>query len=355
MAAVTRVLHILPHRGGGGETYIDLLEDLDGFEHARAPLSSGRTPASGALSIPLGYPRLARAAHRADLVHAHGDVAAMLALPLLRSCPSVVTTHGLHFLRRATGLRRAATVRGLDAVARGAARVLCTSQAEYDELAPLLGPAGARALVVVRNGVDVPAAVAPAERAAMRSDLGLEPGDVALLFLGELSARKAPLLAVDAAQRAAAAGAPVVLLVAGDGPQAGELRERASAAVRVLGQRDDPARLLAAADVFVLPSQREGLSFAVLEAMAAGLAMVVSDGPGNPEAIGDAGIVVSAGNAGALAAALQELAHDRVERERLGAAARERVRSQFSRARLLDGVAAAYAAALAGAARRGRA
>jgi glycosyltransferase involved in cell wall biosynthesis len=279
----------------------------------------------------------------------------MLALPLLRSRPSVVTTHGLHFLRRATGLRRATTVRGLGAVARCAARVLCTSQAEYDELAALLGPARVPRLSVVRNGVDVPAAVAPAERAATRAALGLEEGDVAALFLGELSARKAPLLAVDAAERAAAAGAPVVLLVAGEGPQAAAVRERACAAVRVLGQRDDPAALLAAADVFVLSSEREGLSFAVLEAMAAGLAMVVSDGPGNPEAVGDAGIVVPAGDGDALAGALRALALDRVERERLGAAARERVRSQFSRARLLEGVAAAYAVALDGAPRGGRA
>ncbi|HTN23741.1 MAG TPA: hypothetical protein VL120_07110, partial [Solirubrobacteraceae bacterium] len=97
---MARVLHILPHRGGGGETYIDLLEGMAGFEHERMPLSAGRTPASAAASIPLRWPRIAAAARRADLVHAHGDVAATLALPLLRAFPSVVTTHGLHFLRR---------------------------------------------------------------------------------------------------------------------------------------------------------------------------------------------------------------------------------------------------------------
>jgi len=116
--------------------------------------------------------------------------------------------------------------------------------------------------------------------------------------------------------------------------------------VRPLGFRDDPARLLAAADVFVLASEREGLSFAVLEAMASGLAMVVSDGPGNPEAVGDAGVVVAAGDVTALAAALAGLARDPAGRARLGAAARERARSQFGVEQMLAGVGAAYAAAL---------
>ncbi len=99
-----------------------------------------------------------------------------------------------------------------------------------------------------------------------------------------------------------------MLLVAGDGPQADEVAGLASRAIRPLGFRRDVDRLLVAADIFVLPSTREGLSFAVLEAMAQGLALVVSDGPGNPEAVGDSGIVVPAGDVDAWAAALAALA-----------------------------------------------
>jgi glycosyltransferase involved in cell wall biosynthesis len=346
IAAMARVLHILPHRGGGGETYIDLLAGIDGFTHSRAPLSAGRTPLSAAASIPLRWPRVALAARRADLVHAHGDVAAVLALPLLRARPSVVTTHGLHFLRRATGARRVVFERAMRAVAGSAARVVCTSQAEAGELAALLGAGLAERLVVVRNGVALPAPVTAQARAATRAELGLGDGDVGVLFLGELSERKGVLVAVAAARAAAGDGAPVVLLVAGDGPQAAEVGAQASAAVRPLGFRADPERLLAACDVFVLPSEREGLSFAVLEAMAAGLAIVVADGPGNPEAVGDAGVVARAGDVGALAAALGALALDPGRRAALGAAARERARVEFGLDRMLAGVAGAYADAL---------
>lgn len=347
MAAPTRVLHVLAHRGGGAETYIDLLEGLACFEHRRIALSRGRTMAEAVRSLPVGIPRVLAAARRADIVHAHGDVAAVLALPALRGRPSVVTTHGLHFLRRSVGPRRAVAQHAMRAVSASAGRVLCTSQAEHDELAALLRRGLSENLVTVRNGIALPPEGGPL-RAAARAELAIAPDRVAVLFLGELEARKGPLLAASAARRAALDGAPLVLLVAGDGPQAPAVRAGSSDVVRLLGFRRDVPRLLAAADVFVLPSEREGLSFAVLEAMGAGLAMVVSDGPGNPEAIGDAGIVVPRGDAVALAAVLGELARDPQRRARLGAAARDRVRSTFSRERMLEGVGAAYAAVLGG-------
>ena len=92
----------------------------------------------------------------------------------------------------------------------------------------------------------------------------------------------------------------------------------------------------------MLPSAREGLSLAVLEAMAAGLPAVVADGAGNPEAVGDAGLVVPTGDGTALAEALAELASDPGRRARLGAAARERARTEFAEDRLFATVREAY-------------
>ncbi|MEJ7893776.1 MAG: glycosyltransferase family 4 protein [Solirubrobacteraceae bacterium] len=299
-----RVLHVLPHRGGGAETYLDLLQRLDGVDHMRMPLSSARSPLAAAPSIARSWPEIARTARSADVVHAHGDVAAVLALPLR---PLVWTTHGLHLLRRAPWFRPAVRA----AVAR-AQVTLCCSRAEHDELAAF---APADRLRIVPNGVDV----LPARTR--------EWGGVAL-YVGELTERKDPLTA---ARAACAAG--MTLLVAGDGP----LREAVAAeGAEMLGHVDDVAPLLDRADVFVMPSHREGISFAVLEAMARGLAMVVS--PASAEAVGDAGLIAPAGDVAAFAAALRAAtpAH--------GAAARERVRAEYPVQRLLRGVRDAYEA-----------
>jgi glycosyltransferase involved in cell wall biosynthesis len=117
--------------------------------------------------------------------------------------------------------------------------------------------------------------------------------------------------------------------------------------VRPLGFRDDPDRLLRAADLLVMPSSREGLSLAVLEAMAHGLPPVVSDGPGNPDAVGDAGVVFPVGDVGALEQALARLTADHEERRRLGKAARVRAEQDFSLERFLADMDAVFEAVLA--------
>jgi glycosyltransferase involved in cell wall biosynthesis len=254
-------------------------------------------------------------------------------VPMLKTGPSLWTTHGLHFSRRSHGLRGAAVRRRLAAVCRAADITICTSQAELDELAPLQEGR----LELVYNAIEPPA---PVDRAAVRAELGLAEDDVAILYLGQLEARKDPLLAV----RAAHAVPGAVALVAGEGPQTHELQ---AAGARMLGFRRDPERVLAAADVFVMPSRHEGLSFAVLEAMAAGVPCVVSDGPGNPEAVGDAGVVFPAGDEQALQRALAELAADPDKRARLGAAARDRAAAEFSVAGFLARTRELYAGASA--------
>ena len=107
------VLHVLPHRGGGAETYLKLLEEIPGYTHEVFALAAASSARSAAPSIVRRWPALARRVRAAELVHVHGDAAALLSLPLLARAPSVWTTHGLHLLRR-----RPAVGRGVRAVIR---------------------------------------------------------------------------------------------------------------------------------------------------------------------------------------------------------------------------------------------
>jgi glycosyltransferase involved in cell wall biosynthesis len=91
------------------------------------------------------------------------------------------------------------------------------------------------------------------------------------------------------------------------------------------------------------------MSFAVLEALAHGVAAVVADGSGNPEAVGDAGLVFSVGDDARLAALLLRLAAEPQERAALGAAGRHRMENELTVPRFLDGMGAVYDSVLQGA------
>jgi glycosyltransferase involved in cell wall biosynthesis len=333
---------VLPHAGGGGETYVDMLAAIPGYSHERFYLSAGRTAARGAVSIPVRWPALAARARGAELVHVHGDAAGAIALPLMRSRPTVVTTHGLHLLRRSRGLGLWAIQLAMRTVVAGARAVICTSAAERTELLDVARAADHGKLRVIANAVTPWPAGTPTERQETRDRLGIGDQTVLGLFAGQLEPRKAPLLAAAAARRARAAGVDFVLVLAGDGPQAADLQALASEAVRPVGYRDDLHRLSDAADVFVAPAEREGLSLALLEAMASGLTIIASDGPGNPEAVGDTGLLFPVGDERAFAEAIVRLARDRDLRASLGARARERALTDFSPERFRAQTAEVY-------------
>jgi glycosyltransferase involved in cell wall biosynthesis len=202
-----------------------------------------------------------------------------------------------------------------------------------------LAPAAHAKLLHLPNGIPIPPVITADERNAARNELGLSSGVPTALYLGELEPRKRPLDAV----RAVEDSADLVLLVAGRGPLENEI---GGGQVRMLGYRTDPSSLFAAADMFVMPSEREGLSFALLEAMSYGLPVIASDGPGNPEAVGDAGLICPVGDVEGLRAAMRRLADHPEEREQFAQAARERAMSKFSLSRFLRDVDEVFADAI---------
>src|SRR3954471_9284446 len=341
------VLHVLPHPGGGAETYIDLLEGMEGYSHRRVPLSVTRSRTQGVPSVLKRRREIRHLGHSADLVHVHGDMAAMIAAPGLRGEPLVITTHGLHRLRRSTGVAGWVVRRRLASAVAASSRTVCIARDERDDLAAALPPSLHERLVIIPNGVLVAAPAGAEQQARARSELGLGDADVGVLFVGQLEERKDPLGAIAAVEAARSRGAQPVLLIAGAGPLEQEVKARAGAGVRALGHRDDLESLYAAAEFFLLPSHREGMSFVLLEAMAHGLAPVVADGTGNAETVSEAGIVFPAGDLSVMSSRLAELAADPEARVRLGGDARERIRRELSLEKFLAGTREQYEAAVA--------
>jgi glycosyltransferase involved in cell wall biosynthesis len=150
---------------------------------------------------------------------------------------------------------------------------------------------------------------------------------------------------------------PVVLLVAGDGPERLALERRAqelgfAQGACFLGARTDKAELLAASDVLALASRAEGLGVAALEAMACARPVVASAVGGLAEAVvaERTGLLVPPGDAGALAAALRRLHDEPVLRARLGREGPRRVGEGFLAEQMVAAYEALYRTVLAEAA-----
>ncbi len=174
------------------------------------------------------------------------------------------------------------------------------------------------------------------EPAEVRAGLGL-PGDApVVLFVGRLAAQKGVADLIAALDLLQHVRPDLRALIVGDGPLRSQLEETAHAfrldgAVRFLGHRDDVPRLLAAADLLVLPSLYEGLPNVVLEAMRARKPVVATAAPGTTEVIADGrtGLLVPVHDPTALARAIRTVVEDPALALRLGAEGRARVESEF--------------------------
>jgi hypothetical protein len=211
-------------------------------------------------------------------------------------------------------------------------------------------PVAASRLRVIYNGIDELGV--PQDRAKARAELGILPDQIVVGTAAFLIAPKRVDVAVQAMKHLPAElAARTVLLVMGDGPERARLEELARGLpVRFMGQRSDVRDLmLAVLDVFVLPSEMEAFSLALLEAAAAGLPRIGVAVGGTPESIlhGIDGLIVPPGDPAALAQALTDLAMDRERARVLGEAARVRARQYFSRARFTNEFAQLHAEAIA--------
>ena len=135
----------------------------------------------------------------------------------------------------------------------------------------------------------------------------------------------------------------VVAGICGAGPLQGELMAQIeklglSNKVKLLGQWDEIPELLAASDVFVLPSRWEGIPMALLEGMMAGLPVIATRVEGVDEVVqpGEHGLLVPLESPAELAQAILQLLRSPADCQRMGAAARERVLSSYTTDRMCE-------------------
>jgi glycosyltransferase involved in cell wall biosynthesis len=210
---------------------------------------------------------------------------------------------------------------------------------------------------LIYNGVALDAFETPFDRDAFRTSLGFSKNDLVMTIVANMSPRKAHSDAVEALALASSRmQRPWTLLCAGrdDGCQerlqAQIAQKGLQHRIRFLGERADVPDLLRASDMGILASHEEGFSNAILESMAAGLPMVVTNVGGNAEAIvhGRSGLVVPPASPAALADAIVRLAGDSALAATLGAGARQRAHEHFSNRACVDRYEALYNGLLAG-------
>lgn len=259
------------------------------------------------------------------LIHAHMYDAATTATAaaLLAGRPPVLAS--FHNLGVIAGGRRLLQERLLN---RFRAGVVCVSEEVRRDYLSRVG-GDPRKTTVLYNGIDVESVRAvPPDPQGVREEFGLPPGALLVVCVARLRMpQKAHHDLLEAFARVAARKPEAYLLLVGEGPERALLETRIAAPdlkgrVLLAGEREDVPRLLRSSDVATLASIREGFSNVILECLAAGLPLVVTDVGGNREAMDgeSTGLLVPPADPGALAGALERLLGDEGLRRRLSAA-----------------------------------
>ena len=284
---------------------------------------------------------------RASVTHLHtGDVCpprlATVAMDLAHVPPAVATVQS-PYATLLPGSRRARS--WARAVARRYRAVVCPS--EHARAHQLAAGVPADRVRVIRNSVDTKR-FGSGDRALIRDRLGMPEDARVVLFTSRLDAQKRPLDAVRAFAAAAKGRPGTYLVFAGSGSEREAILREASALgqaerVRCVGYQTDIQNWLAAADVWILPTEAENFSLALLEAMAAGCPVLTTLCAGNDEVVEHErnALVVPVGDVEALADGLTRLLDDPEMRSRLARGAKETA-ARYDEEAMVTAYAACY-------------
>jgi len=289
---------------------------------------------------------LVRVLHRQeiDVVHSHDFTMAVYggASAALSRARHVITMHGNRYF--AARWRRRVALRWACRRSQG---VVAVSEATQRELASTLR-LPADAVSVIRNGV----ALQSGDPTALRNELRLEPHELLIVAIGNVMAVKGHIVLLRALSGLQARRPDLrwrVAIAGRERDQAAALRSHAQEhgfgdRLHLLGYRADVADILAAADLYVMPSLSEGTPLALLEAMLAGKAVIASAVGGVPEVMTDRGdgLLTPPGDVQAFGEALEQLLSDAARRASLGEAARRRATRDFGVDAMVDAYTRLY-------------
>ncbi len=315
------------------------------------PMSRAISPVEDARSLA----RLLRLFRRErfDVVHTHSAKAGFLGRYAARAAdvPTVIHTPHVWPFQWAGGAARRIYYRLERRAAKWCDRLVCVGpgQREFGAASRVAGADEAK-LVVIPNGIDPGVVDRSADRAGVRAELGVMPGQLAVGMVARLAPQKGVGRFLDAAAIIARERGDVRFLLVGSGPLERRVRQRARrlglgpARLALLGHREDVPRLCSGFDVFALSSLYEGLPYVLLEAMAARLAVVATRVSGVEDVIEDGvtGHLAPPGDSRAIAGVISALIDDAGARHALGQAARQRVEKDFPTGRFVEAHARLY-------------
>ncbi|HZR84626.1 MAG TPA: glycosyltransferase [Candidatus Binatia bacterium] len=303
------------------------------------------------LTALVGLVRLMREL-RPHLVHTHTAKAGALGrlAAIAARVPIVVHTFHGHVFEGYFSRRRTRVFLAIERIlARRTDRILTVSESVRRQLLAL-GIGRPEQVRVVPLGLELDRFGAAARyRGELRRELAI-PDDAPLVgIVARLAPIKAHEVFIAAAARIAQRLPSCRFAIVGDGERRGELECLVAARglrdrVAFLGWRADLERIHGALDVAVLTSRNEGSPVALIEAMAAGVAVVATSVGGVPDLIEDGanGLLVEAGDDAAVAAAVVQLLGDSARRQALASAGRASVLERHSADRLVEDVDALY-------------
>lgn len=369
-----RVLEMIdkPFLGGGQVTVLTLARGLDRekFEVLVASEDGGplveelRKIGIRHIPIELGKfsgpsaPRALAAVLRdnaVDVLHTHGGIAGLygrLAARKARTPAIVHTIHGIHYLHYRNPAAKRAFILLERWLSRSTDAVVFVSVADMERAARLrlARPPKAR---LIRNGVSPVQPGRFRDPAAVRAELGAV-GRPLVVAVSRLHRQKGVSFLLRAVAHVRAEVPQVKVVVAGGGPLAERLGAelkvlRLEDSVTLLGERKDASDILAAADLFVLPSLWEGLPYVLVEAAALGKPIVATDIDGVREVVrsGANGMLARPRDPASLAASMLFLLKDREFARKLGETARAEIPPKFSIERMISETESLYLEVLA--------